>query len=370
MKVEQATLYLVELPLLQAFETSFERISTKTAILVEVRAESLSGWGECVADIDPFYSPEDTTTAWHLLKDYLIPEALDKPLGPLLKNQGFGRRIRGHRMAKGALLSALWDLEAKSRDIPLWQIMGGTRQRVASGVSIGIQESPEKLAEKIAGELSAGYQRIKIKIKPGWDLEVLEAIRKQFPDIPLMADANSAYTIEDRERLRGIDQFGLTMLEQPLYSDDLYEHHLLQKSMETPICLDESIRHSRDARAAIGMDACRIINIKQGRVGGPAEAIRIHDLCEEAGMPVWCGGMIETGIGRAHNIALSTLRNFNLPGDISDPGRYFAEDIIDPPVKIEPGGWIKPPDGAGIGYKPRVDLIERISGAIKVIKAR
>jgi len=370
MKVEQIVLYLVQLPLLQSFETSFERISTKTAILAEVRAESLSGWGECVADRDPFYSPEDNTTAWHILEDYLIPEVLGKPSDTLLKHLEFAGKIRGNRMARGALASALWDLEAKRRGIPLWDLMGGSRNRVACGVSIGIQESPEKLSAKIAEEMAAGYQRIKIKIKPGWDLKILEHIRCLFPDIPLMADANSAYTLADRDRLRSMDQFGLLMLEQPLYCDDLYEHHLLQQTLETPVCLDESIRHCRDARAAVAMEACRIINIKPGRVGGPDEAIRIHDLCDESGMPVWCGGMIETGIGRAHNIALSTLRNFRMPGDISAPGRYFAEDIIDPEIKIDPGGWITPSNSPGIGYEPRKELIEKISCTRKVFADR
>jgi len=361
MKIEGIVLYRIELPLLQFFETSFERIYKKSAILIEIRGQGLSGWGECVADRDPFYSPEDITTAWHIMEDYLIPEIIGKPSDRFLHDPGPGKGIRGHRMAKAAVCSALWDLTARRKEIPLWKLMGGSREKIPCGVSIGIQDTTEQLLDKIALELESGYRRIKIKIKPGWDLGIIQKVRSRFPEIPLMVDANSAYSLSDIDLFLEMDRFNLMMIEQPLFSDDIFEHRKLQEHLETPICLDESIRHLRDTQAAVEMKACRIINIKQGRVGGPGEAVKIHDFCRNAGIPVWCGGMIETGIGRAHNIALSTLENFSLPGDVSAGSRYFREDIIFPPIEVTRDGYIIPSMDPGIGHEPDMDRIKQFT---------
>jgi O-succinylbenzoate synthase len=370
MQIEEIVLYRIELPLLHFFETSFERLYTKSAILVEIRSAGLSGWGECVADRDPFYSSEDITTCWHILEDYLIPEINGTSSGQWINNSGPGKSIRGHRMAKASIISALWDLEAKARDLPLWKFMGGIHEKIPCGVSIGIQDTEEQLLDKIAEELDSGYRRIKIKIKPGWDLQILRTVRAKYPDIPLMVDANSAYTLSDIKLFTEMEQFKLMMIEQPLYSDDIFEHRKLQEKLTTPICLDESIKHLRDARTAVETGACRIINIKQGRVGGPGEAVRIHDFCRDAGIPVWCGGMLETGIGRAHNIALSTLENFSLPGDISAGKRYFREDIVDPPIETDSHGYITPSPGSGIGHHPVQERINNIASGKKIFAHR
>ncbi len=370
MKIEEVLLYRIELPLLQFFETSFERIYRKSAVLVEIRSQGLSGWGECVADVDPFYSSEDISTAWHIMEDYLIPEIIGKPLESIMVDPGPGKRVKGHRMAKAAVNSALWDLAAREKEIPLWKLMGGSRKKIACGVSIGIQDSAEQLLDRISLELASGYRRIKIKIKPGWDLGIIHKIRRRFPEIPLMADANSAYSLSDMDLFLEMDRYSLMMIEQPLFSDDIFEHRKLQDQMETPICLDESIRHLRDAQAAAELNACRIINIKQGRVGGPGEAIKIHDFCREKDIPVWCGGMIETGIGRAHNVALSTLDNFTLPGDVSSGRRYFEEDIIFPPIEVSGDGYIIPSSGPGIGHEPLMKRIKDITIAEKTFSLR
>ncbi len=366
MRIEKIILYRIELPLLQFFETSFERIYTKSAILVEIKSGGISGWGECVADKDPFYSSEDITTAWHILEDHLIPEILGRTPEHLISGPGPGNAVRGHRMAKAAVNSAIWDLEARRREVPLWKLMGGTRGKIDCGVSIGIQDTAEQLLDRITTELASGYRRIKIKIKPGWDLGIIQRVREKFPETPLMVDANSAYSLADADLFREMDQYDLMMIEQPLFSDDIFEHRKLQETITTPICLDESIRHLRDTRAAIEMKACRIINIKQGRVGGPGEAIRIHDYCRDESIPVWCGGMIETGIGRAHNIALSTLENFTLPGDVSAGSRYFREDIVEPPIEVNADGCIIPSTRPGIGHDPVPGRIDRITEARKI----
>ena len=370
MKIEEIILYSIELPLLQFFETSFERIYKKSAVLVEIRCQGLSGWGECVADRDPFYSPEDNATAWHIMEDYLIPEIIGRPPDIFMQDPGPGKGIKGHRMAKAALNSGLWDLTARREGIPLWKLMGGSRKKISCGVSIGIQDTAEQLLDKIALEIASGYRRIKIKIKPGWDLEIIDRVRSRFPEIPLMVDANSAYRLSDMDLFLEMDRYNLMMIEQPLYSDDIFEHRKLQEHLETPICLDESIRHLRDTRAAVEMKACRIINIKQGRVGGPGEAIKIHDFCRDSGIPVWCGGMIETGIGRAHNIALSTLENFSLPGDVSAGSRYFRKDIISPPIEVTSSGYIIPSGKPGIGFDPDMDRINQFTITKKAFSAR
>jgi len=272
-------------------------------------------------------------------------------------------------MAKAAVETACWDLEAKRAGVPLWRHLGGVQAEIPCGVSIGIQDSPEALLEKIGGELAAGYQRIKIKIKPGWDREVVERVRARFPDIRLMVDANSAYTLEDAPMLRALDEYGLMMIEQPLAYDDREDHAKLQRQIKTPVCLDESIRSAEDARKAIELGACRVVNVKLGRVGGHAEAARVEAVCREAGLPVWCGGMLESGIGRAHNIAMATLGGFTLPGDVSASSRYWHEDIIEPPVTVTPHGTIAAPDRPGIGFEVRRDLVERLTVRSETLSA-
>ena len=367
MNIDRITLRRIELPFIHFFETSFGRSYGKQAVLVEVESEGLSGWGECVADEGPFYSYEDVDTTWHVLSNFLGPALVDAELEGPQAFPGLTGRIRGHPMAKASVEAALWDLEAKARDKPLSQLLGGTRERIACGVSIGIQDTPAQLLGKIETEVASGYHKIKIKIKPGWDVEIVREVRKHFPEIPLMVDANSAYSIADTEHLRQLDEFGLIMIEQPLYHDDFVEHVKLQSAIATPICLDESIRHARDARHACELGACKIINIKLGRVGGLGEAVRVHDTCLENGVPVWCGGMLETGIGRAHNIALSTLKNFSIPGDVSAAKRYFERDTVSPAIEVTPDGFIIPPDGPGIGYEPDKPWIEEITVKSKVI---
>jgi O-succinylbenzoate synthase len=282
---------------------------------------------------------------------------------------GLMGRVRGNRMAKAAIETACWDLEARRAGVPLWRHLGGVRTEIPCGVSIGIQDSHAQLLEKIERELRDGYQRIKIKIKPGWDREVVEAVRARFPDVRLMVDANSAYTLEDAAMLRALDEYDLLMIEQPLAYDDREDHAKLQKQIRTPVCLDESVRSAEDARKAIEAGACRIINVKLGRVGGHSEAARVEAVCREAGVPVWCGGMLESGIGRAHNIAMATLSGFTLPGDVSASARYWAEDIIEPAVTVTPAGTIKVPDGPGIGFEVRRDFVESLTVRAETLRA-
>lgn len=356
------------MPLVHFFETSFGRTTSRRILLVEVRCDGVVGWGECVAGEGPFYGPEWIDTAWSTMREFLAPALMGCNIQNAGKSAKLMARTRGHRMAKAALENALWDVEAKQQDLPLWKLLGGTQQEIACGVSLGIQDSPKQLLDKITQELAAGYQRIKIKVKPGWDIGILENVRKRWPDILLSCDANSAYTLQDSDHLRDFDDFHLLMIEQPLWNDDFYYHARLQRQLKTSICLDESIEHTRDAAAAIELGACRIINIKVGRVGGMTEARKIHDLCLTSQIPVWCGGMLESGIGRAHNVALSTLENFRLPGDVSASKRYWQEDIIDPEVEVSPQGTITAPLGPGIGYRVRDDLIEKLSVRKEIIR--
>jgi O-succinylbenzoate synthase len=350
MKVDEITLREIQMPLVAPFETSFGATAHRRILLLEVRGEGSFGWGEVTAGETPFYNEEDTETAWHILKDFAIPKILEAPLDAAASAAGRFAAIRGHRMATGGLEAALWDWEARLAGRPLSQHIGGTHREIPCGVSIGIQPSVEDLLRKIRTEVAAGYQRVKIKIKPGWDVAVLERVREEFPALRLMADANSAYTLADRAHLKLLDRFYLMMIEQPLAHDDLLDHARLQQSLDTPICLDESIRTLRHAEQAIEAGACRIINIKLGRVGGFTRARAIHDCCQAANIPVWCGGMLESGIGRAHNIALSTLPNFVLPGDVSASRRYWSQDVITPEVEVTPQGTIRVPERPGLGY--------------------
>jgi O-succinylbenzoate synthase len=357
-RIERLELRLLKLPLVHFFETSFGRIDDKHFILVRLDGEGATGYGECVAEQEPYYSSETNETAWHIITDFVAPRVLGadvshpRDLFPALK------AIRGHHMAKAAVEMAAWDLFAKQRGEPLSRVLGGTRDRIASGVSIGIQRSLDELAEKVERELAAGYRRIKIKIKPGWDLAAVETVRARFGAIPLMVDANAAYTLADADHLAGLDRFDLMMIEQPLDYDDIADHATLQRRLKTPICLDESIKTVGIARDAIAAGACRIINIKPGRVGGFGESIRLHDLCASHGIPVWHGGMLESGIGRAANVHLSTLPNFTLPGDIAASKRYFDPDLIEPPIEVAADGTIAVPTAPGIGVTVREDRIE------------
>ena len=359
MRLNKITLREIHLPLIAPFETSFGQTSLRRILLIEAEAQGVSGWGESTAGEDPYYSYETLETAWHIIRDYIWPLLKGREIASASEVWDLLARIRGHNMAKGGVETALWDAEAKQKNIPLAKLLGSTRDEISCGVSIGIQPDIETLLAKVEKELIAGYQRIKIKIKPGWDIEPTRALRERFPRIRLMVDANSAYRLEDAALLKQLDAFYLIMIEQPLGYDDIYSHAQLQRQLETPICLDECIHDIEHARAAIEIGACRIINIKLGRVGGYTPARRIHDLCRARQIPVWCGGMLESGIGRAHNIALSTLENFSLPGDVTASRRYWEEDIIEPEVTVTRQGTIRVPSGPGIGFEPRREAIER-----------
>ena len=361
MKIEAVTLREIRMPLVHFFETSFGRTYSRRILLVTLHCQGLTTWGECVAGEDPFYSEESIETAWYVLRDYLAPALIGKDLKRGAECAALFEGVRGHRMAKAALENACWVAEAQEKNLPLWRLLGGSRKEIACGVSIGIQDSVEQLLEKIESELAAGYQRIKVKVKPGWDVAVLARIRKRWPKIVLSCDANSAYRLEDFEHLKKFDEFGLLMIEQPLWSDEIFQHAALQKQLKTDICLDESIHSARDAEAAIRLGACRIINVKVGRLGGFSEAVATHDICRQHKIPVWCGGMLESGIGRAQNVALSTLENFRLPGDVSASQRYWKEDIVEPEIEVSAQGTIAINDQPGTGYRVREDLIEKLT---------
>ena len=369
MKIEAITLREIQMPLVHFFETSFGRTYSRRILLVTVHADGVDGWGECVTGEDPFYSSEWIDSSWPTMTKYLIPALLGRRIDSARYCPALFAKVRDHRMAKAALENAVWDAEATQKNKPLWKLLGGTRREIPCGVSIGIQDSIEQLLEKIQIELAAGYRRIKVKVKPGWDLNVLERIRSRWADITLSCDANSAYTLDQVEHLRKFDPFNLLMIEQPLWNDDIYYHARLQKELRTSICLDESIVSARSAACAVETGACRIINIKVGRVGGFSEALRIHDVCRAQKIPNWCGGMLETGIGRAHNIALSTLENFHLPGDVSASKRYWKEDIIDPAVEVSSQGMIAISDQPGTGYRVKLDLIDKLTVRKETLRA-
>jgi O-succinylbenzoate synthase len=352
-RIERIELRLLRLPLVRFFETSFGRIYDRSFVLVTVEGDGARGVGECVAEANPFYSSETTRTAWHVISEFIAPLVLDREFVHPHEIFGALRAIRGHNMAKAAVEMAAWDLYARQQGVPLCHVLGGNPEiignGIASGVSIGIQDSLEQLVERVGIELAAGYRRIKIKIKPGWDVAAVELIRNRFGDVPLMVDANAAYRLNDAAHLTALDPYGLMMIEQPLDYDDVVDHAALQARIRTPICLDESLHTVKIAAEAIRAGASRIINIKPGRVGGHGQSIAMHDLAAEHGIPVWHGGMLESGIGRAHNIHLSTLSNFTLPGDVAASRRYYAPDLIDPEIEVRPDGTIAVPDGPGIG---------------------
>ena len=355
MLIHQVELRELRMHLVHPFETSFGTTTERRIVIVKVLSRSpqgeFTGYGEVTAGEGPYYSHETYQTAWHILSDFIIPQTIGRQFASATDFASVVHGIRGHRMAQAGLETALWDLEARIAERPLWELLGGTRAQIECGVSIGIQPSIEALLSRIQSELDAGYRRIKIKIKPGWDLQVIQEVRRAFPMILLMADANSAYTMADLELFRKLDQYNLMMIEQPLHDEDIIDHATLQRSIRTPICLDESIHTAEDARKAIGIGACRIINIKLGRVGGHRAARAVHDVCRDNGIPVWCGGMLESGIGRAHNIAMSSLDDFSLPGDVTASARYWERDIIDPEVVVDRDGRISQRSDSGIGYK-------------------
>ena len=357
-KLDGVEIRLIRLPLLEPFETSFGKIDSRLIFLLCVRAEGLRGWGEVVAAEEPRYSYETVQTAFHVIKDFFGPALLTEPIRGL---DDLAQRLapfRGHNMAKAGLELAFMDLLAQLKHQSLSRLLGGELKRVAVGVSLGIQPTLSKLLQRVDGYLELGYQRIKLKIKPGWDIDVVDEVRRRHPNILLSVDANSAYTLADQDHLRQLDAFNLLMIEQPLQNDDLVDHAKLQKTMCTSLCLDESIVSQRHAELALELESCRMINIKVGRVGGYSQALGIHDLCLSQNVPVWCGGMLESGIGRAHNIALASLRGFTLPGDISASSRYFERDIITPGVTVAADGTVAVPADPGLGFAVDLSFIE------------
>jgi len=360
MKIDRAELREIPLRLKEYFEISSGGKQDRRILLLRLRGEGLDGWGECVVGEDPSYSYETTETAWHILTDFILPRVIGREAqGPedVLTPVSW---VRGHRMAKAAVEMAAWDLAARMDGVSLSKKLGGTRSAVPVGVSVGLQKTDEALHEKVAGYVDEGYARVKIKIKPGRDVDMLAGLRERFPDVRFMADANSAYTLADAPLLKELDPIGLMMIEQPLSYDDFLEHARLQERLETPVCLDESIESVGDLELALELGSCRIVNIKPGRVGGHASSKRIHDVMEARGLPVWCGGMLESGVGRAHNVALASLKGFTLPGDISASRRYWERDIVEPEFEVA-GGEMRVPDGAGIGVEPDEERIEGLT---------
>ena len=357
-KIDGVEMRLIRLPLLEPFETSFGKIDSRLIFLISLQADGVRGWGEVVAEEEPRYSYETVRTAFHVIRDFFGPALLKEPISGLDDVAQRLAPFRGHNMAKAGLELAFMDLLGQVQQQSLSTLLGGEFKRVAVGVSLGIQPTISKLLKRVDRYLDLGYQRIKLKIKPGWDIDVVDEVRRCHPDILLSVDANSAYTLEDRNHLKQLDDFNLLMIEQPLHNDDLVDHAKLQKTMRTPLCLDESIVSARHARLALELDSCRIINIKVGRVGGYSQALGIHDLCRAQNVPVWCGGMLESGIGRAHNLALASLPGFTLPGDISASARYFERDIITPGVTVDADGTVAVPDGPGLGFEVDLSFIE------------
>ncbi len=349
MKIESISLYHISMPLITPFETSFGREINRQCVIIEIHSEGLVGYGECVATYDPGYNYETTGTSMHILKDFIIPAVLGKDVKDAAEYHEKIINIRGHHLAKAGVEMAIWDLLGKRAGKSLRELFGGVRDKVEVGVSIGIQQSPAKMVETVAGFVKQGYGRAKLKIKPGKDVDVAAAVRKEFPDLRLQVDANSAFSMDDAPSLKPLDKLNLLLIEQPLFEDDIWDHHKFQAIFETPVCLDESIITPRHARYAIEMNACKIINIKAGRLGGLSQGIMVHDMCQKINMPVWCGGMLETGIGRASNLALASLPNFILPGDVSASDRYYTQDITNESFVLNADSTIDVPAGAGLG---------------------
>lgn len=370
MRIDRLDIREIHLSLKKPFETSFGTIQHRRIVLVEAHCEGVTGWGELTVENGPFYNSECVDAAWIIFSQFVAPLLVGKEINSPSDVRAVLSGIRGHEMTKAAVENALWDVEAQQKNVPLARLLGGTREEIASGVSLGIRASIDELLGAIELELDAGYQRIKIKIKPGKDVEVTDAVRRRFPEIQLMVDANSAYRLTDLDLLKRLDDYGLMMIEQPLQWDEIFEHSKLQSQLATPICLDECIHNLRNARAAIETGACRVLNIKLGRVGGHTEAREIQEYCRKRSVPAWCGGMLESGIGRAHNIAMSALPGFVLPGDISASQRYWHEDVIDPEVEITAEGMIRVPSAPGLGYRVRQNRIDQLTVRKKSFGAR
>lgn len=366
--IKEVMIRHLKMQLNSPFSTSFGTITDKEFLLLEVKDElGRIGWGESVAFVAPWYTEETLKTTWHMLEDFLIPLILNKEIKHPDEVGRLFATVRKNYMAKSAIEGAVWDLYAQSKNQSLTEALGGKKNKIEVGISIGIQPTIEQQIAVVNQAIKDGYKRIKVKIKPGWDVNVIRALREEFPNLPMMADANSAYTLNDVDLLKELDKYNLMMIEQPLAHDDIIDHAILQKQIKTPICLDESIQSLEDARKAIELGSCKIINIKIGRVGGISEAKRIHDYCEEKGIPVWCGGMLESGIGRAQNIALTTLSNFSLPGDTAGSSHYWKRDIIQPEVIVE-DGFINVPKKSGIGYEPDLEAIHHYTVSSKVYR--
>jgi o-succinylbenzoate synthase len=361
MHLEKIEIRHIKMELVTPFSTSMGTENAIEHLIIRIDAEGMTGWGECVAGSNPYYTYETVQTAWHILQDFLILSVLGKEISMVDDVKKIFSPVRGHRMAKAGIETAIWDLFAKAKGISLSKMIGGVRDKIDVGVSIGIQSSLEELINKVDSYLKEGYRRIKIKISPGNDIQFVKAFRKEFPDILLQVDANSAYSLKDINLFKEIDNYNLLLIEQPLGYEDIYEHSKLQREIKTPICLDESIHSLDDTRAAIELDSCRVINIKPGRVGGFTESKLIHDYCASKNIPVWCGGMLESGIGRAGNIALASLSNFTLPGDISASKRYYKEDIIEPEFVLNDDGTIDVPTNTGIGVDVNIEKLDKVT---------
>jgi len=370
LRIDGIELRLVRLELVEPFETSFGRVSSRLIVLVRMEGEGLEGWGEIVAGEQPLYSYETVGTAVHVVRDFFAPAILRAPVRGLDDLAGRLDAFRGHPMARAGLELAFVDLLARSRGESISRVLGGSQDRIPAGVSLGIQGRVEDLLERIERYVALGYRRIKLKIKPGWDVDVVAEARRRNPEIPLSVDANAAYTLADRDHLRLLDRYGLQMIEQPLEHDDLIDHAQLQRTLNTLICLDESIGGVRAARQALDLGSCGVVNLKVGRVGGYSQALAIHDLCLSRGVPVWCGGMLESGVGRAHNIALASLPGFTMPGDISASRRYFARDIISPEVEVSANGTVEVPRGAGLGYEVDRDYVNAATESVERFTSR
>ena len=361
MKIDSITLYHIRLPLFAPFATSFGSIDHKECILLELHAEGLTGYGESAVERDPGYNYETIGTGWHILKDFVAPLILGQDVVDAADFQRRVAGIRGHFLAKAGVEMALWDLYGKRDGKSLKEMFGGARDKVEVGVSIGIQDSASSLVRTAEGFVRQGYNRLKIKIKPGRDVADTTAVRAALPNIRLQVDANSAYSLETSDTLRPLDELDLLLIEQPLFEDDIWDHRKLQAQFKTPICLDESVVSPRHARYAIEMDACRIINIKPGRVGGLSQGIEVHDICRAHGMPVWCGGMLETGVGRASNLAIASLPGFTLPGDVSASNRYFPRDITHERFTLNSDSTIDVPTGPGLGVTVDEEALEQFT---------
>ncbi|MFN2289677.1 MAG: o-succinylbenzoate synthase [Anaerolineae bacterium] len=368
MRIDQIEIRCLEIPLVHPFETSFGREDARQTIVVAVRGGGLTGWGEAATSAGPWYEYETVETCWHVLHDFLAPAVVGQEVSGTRDAARLMAPARGHHLAKMGLEAAVWDLLGQVEARSISEMLGGIRDRVSVGVSIGVQASVPELLERVAAFWLQGYSRVKVKIRPGWDVDVLRQLRREFPGVPLMADANSAYSLADADRLQALDALDLMMIEQPLAYDDLVDHAQLQRQLQTPICLDESVPSLAAARAALALGSGRIINIKPGRVGGLTVARDIHDLCQAQGIPVWCGGMLETGIGRAHNVALASLPGFSLPGDISASARYFHEDIVDPPFVLNDDGTMTVPQGPGIGVSVALDRLHAVTERWTVVE--